>query len=96
MDRAKPWFYQENMWNESLIIFLLVGLVAGFLASQMVRGGGLGLVGDLVIGVLGAFVGNWLMKELGYQIGRGTLALLINATIGAVALLLLVRLVRRI
>jgi len=83
-----------NMSGESLLLILFVGLVAGWLAGQIVRGTGFGLVGDLVIGILGAFVGTWLLPRLGIHLGTGLISAIINATVGAVLLLLLVRLLR--
>ncbi|MFI4995261.1 MAG: GlsB/YeaQ/YmgE family stress response membrane protein [Hyphomicrobiales bacterium] len=83
-----------HLSNESLVVILLVGLVAGWLAGQIVQGTGLGLIGDLVIGVLGAFVGDWLLPQLGIHLGTGVVSAIINATIGAIVLLLIVRLVR--
>jgi uncharacterized membrane protein YeaQ/YmgE (transglycosylase-associated protein family) len=83
-----------NMSGESLLIILVVGLFAGWLAGQIVHGTGFGVVGDLVIGVLGAFFGSWLLPQLGIHLGSGIVAAIINATIGAVILLLIIRLVR--
>lgn len=83
-----------NMSGESLLVILFVGLVAGWLAGQIVRGTGFGLVGDIIIGILGAFVGSWLLPQLGVHLGSGTISAIVNATIGAVLLLLVVRLVR--
>jgi uncharacterized membrane protein YeaQ/YmgE (transglycosylase-associated protein family) len=80
--------------SEGLLVILLVGLVAGWLAGQIVQGTGFGLIGDMVIGVIGAFVGDWLMPRLGIQFGFGVVGAIINATIGAVVLLLVIRLVR--
>jgi uncharacterized membrane protein YeaQ/YmgE (transglycosylase-associated protein family) len=79
---------------DALIITLLVGLVAGWLAGQIVQGTGFGFVGDLVIGVLGAFFGGWLLPQFGIMLGGGLVGAIINATIGALILLLIVRLVR--
>jgi len=79
--------------NESLLVIVLVGLVAGFLAGQIVRGAGFGLIGDLIIGIIGAFIGDWLLPQLGIHLGVGMVALIINAFIGAVVLLLILRLV---
>jgi uncharacterized membrane protein YeaQ/YmgE (transglycosylase-associated protein family) len=53
-----------HMPNEGLLVILLVGLVAGWLAGQLVDGTGFGVVGDLIIGIIGAFVGNWLLRNL--------------------------------
>ena len=83
-----------NMSGESLLIVLVVGLVAGWLAGQIVHGTGLGVIGDLVVGILGAFIGSWLLPQLGIQLGSGIVSAIINATIGAAILLLVIRLVR--
>jgi uncharacterized membrane protein YeaQ/YmgE (transglycosylase-associated protein family) len=82
------------MSGESLIVILLVGVIAGWLAGQIVRGTGFGLIGDLVVGIIGALIGNWLLPRLGVQLGAGIIALIVDATIGAIVLLLVVRLVR--
>ena len=79
----------------SFLWFLIVGLVAGWLAGVLVKGGGFGVVGDLVVGVIGAFLGGWLFSMLGASAGGGLLGSIIVATIGAVVLLFIVRLVKR-
>ena len=83
-----------NMSGESLLVILFVGLVAGWLAGQIVQGTGFGLVGDLLIGIAGAFIGSWLLPQLGIHLGTGIISAIINATIGAILLLVVVRLVR--
>src|SRR5713226_9794485 len=83
-----------NMSGESLLVILFVGLVAGWLAGQIVRGTGFGIIGDLVVGILGAFIGSWLLPQLGIHLGTGIISAIVNATIGAILLLLVVRLVR--
>ena len=83
-----------HMSNESLFVILLVGLVAGWLAGKIVQGTGLGLIGDLIIGIVGAFIGDWLMPQLGIHLRPGIGGAIINATIGAVLLLVIIRLVR--
>jgi uncharacterized membrane protein YeaQ/YmgE (transglycosylase-associated protein family) len=80
--------------NESLLVILFVGLVAGWLAGEIMRGYGFGLIGDMLIGIIGAFIGDWLLPRLGIHLGVGIIAAIINATVGAVVLLLLLRLVR--
>jgi uncharacterized membrane protein YeaQ/YmgE (transglycosylase-associated protein family) len=80
--------------SESLLVILLVGIAAGWLAGQIVQGTGFGLIGDLVIGVVGAFIGDWLLPQLGFHLGSGIVSAVICATIGAVLLLLVMRLVR--
>jgi uncharacterized membrane protein YeaQ/YmgE (transglycosylase-associated protein family) len=83
-----------HMSGESLLIILLVGIAAGWLAGQIVQGTGFGLVGDLLIGIVSAFIGTWLLPQLGIHLGAGIVAAIINATIGALILLLIIRLVR--
>jgi uncharacterized membrane protein YeaQ/YmgE (transglycosylase-associated protein family) len=83
-----------NMSGESLLVILLVGVIAGWLAGQIVRGTGFGLIGDLVVGIIGALIGNWLLPRLGVHLGVGIVAAIFDATIGAIVLLLVVRLVR--
>jgi uncharacterized membrane protein YeaQ/YmgE (transglycosylase-associated protein family) len=80
---------------ETLIIVLLVGLVAGWLAGQIVQGAGFGIVGDLIIGIVGAFIGSWLFPQLGIHFGSGIVAAIVNATLGAVILLFVIGLFRR-
>jgi uncharacterized membrane protein YeaQ/YmgE (transglycosylase-associated protein family) len=82
-----------HLSNESILVILVVGLVAGWLAGKIVRGAGFGLIWDIVIGILGAFIGDWLLPRLGIHLGTGTISLIVNATIGAIVLLLILRLV---
>ncbi|MGJ4949202.1 putative membrane protein YeaQ/YmgE (transglycosylase-associated protein family) [Bradyrhizobium sp. USDA 4369] len=82
-----------HLSNESLLVILFVGIVAGWLAGRVMEGGGFGLIGDLIVGLLGAFVGNWLLPRLGIHLGVGLVAAIINAFIGAVVLLLVLRLI---
>ena len=77
--------------NQSLIVILVVGVIAGWLAGQVVAGGGFGLIGDLVIGIIGAFIGDWLLPRLGVHLGSGMLSLIVSAAIGAIVLLLILR-----
>jgi uncharacterized membrane protein YeaQ/YmgE (transglycosylase-associated protein family) len=78
--------------GESLLVILLVGLVAGWLAGRIVEGVGFGLIGDIAIGIVGALIGSWLMPRLGIHIASGIVSAIIVATIGAVLLLVIVRL----
>jgi uncharacterized membrane protein YeaQ/YmgE (transglycosylase-associated protein family) len=80
--------------SESLIVILFVGLVAGWLAGKIVRGTGFGIIGDILIGIAGAFVASFLFPKLGIHIGSGLVSEIIYSAIGAVILLLIVRLVR--
>jgi len=77
---------------QSLLVFLLVGLVAGWLADLVVRNG-FGLLGDLIIGVLGSFIGGWLFGQLGITTG-GILGNILTAFIGAIILLAVLILIR--
>lgn len=79
---------------ESLLIILLVGLAAGWLAGQVVQGTGFGLVGDIVIGIVGALIAGWLFPMLGLRLGGGILGAIIAAAIGAIVLLVIVRLIK--
>lgn len=84
------------MEGQSLIVFLIIGLIAGWLAGQIMKGGGYGLIGDLVVGVIGAFIGGWLWGALRLPgIGPWWLTAIISATIGACILLFLLRLIKR-
>jgi uncharacterized membrane protein YeaQ/YmgE (transglycosylase-associated protein family) len=78
-----------------IIIWLVIGAIAGWLAGQIVKGGGFGLVGDIVVGIVGSVIAGWLLPRVGLYIGGGFIADVINAAIGAVVLLLVVRLVKR-
>ena len=82
------------MSGEGLLTMILVGILAGWLAGKIVDGTGLGLIGDLVIGVLGAFIGTWLLSRIGMHIAVGIIGAIINATLGAIVLLVVVRLIR--
>ena len=83
------------MSAESLLIILLVGGIAGWLAGVIVQGTGFGLVADIALGIVGAFLGNWLLPRLGIHLGGGFVAEVIIATIGALVLLILLGLFHR-
>jgi uncharacterized membrane protein YeaQ/YmgE (transglycosylase-associated protein family) len=80
--------------GEGLLVILLVGLIAGWLAGEIVAGGGFGLIGDIAIGIVGAFIGSWLLPHLGIRIGAGLVNMIIVATIGAIVLLVILSLLR--
>ena len=86
----------ESMYlsGESLIVILFVGLVAGWLAGKIVRGAGFGIIGDIAIGIVGAFIASWLFPRLGIHLGLGIVSQIIYSAIGAIILLLVVRLLR--
>lgn len=77
-----------------LLWFLLVGLIAGWLAGKLTKGSGYGVVGDIVIGVIGAFVGGFLFRLVGLSAG-GTIGSIIVATIGAVVLVWVVKAIKK-
>ena len=82
-----------HLSNESLLVIVFVGIVAGWLAGSVMEGGGFGLLGDLFVGLIGALIGDWLLPRLGIHLGVGVVASIVNAFIGAVVLLLILRLV---
>ncbi len=79
----------------AIIVWLVVGAIAGWLAGLLVRGAGFGLVGDIIVGIVGAFIAGWLLPRVGIIIIGGIVSDIINALIGAVILLLIIKLVRR-
>ena len=81
---------------QALIIWLIVGAIAGWLAGMVVKGSGYGLIGDIVVGILGGLIAGWLLPQLGIAIGGGFIAAIIDAFIGAVILLIALRLVKRV
>ena len=83
------------METHGIIFWLIIGGLAGWLAGSLVKGGGFGLIGDIVVGIIGAFIGGWLAGLLGITIGSGLIASLVTATIGAVILITILRLIKR-
>jgi uncharacterized membrane protein YeaQ/YmgE (transglycosylase-associated protein family) len=85
------------MTMESILILIVVGAIAGFLAGVLVKGYGFGLVGNVVVGIVGAFIAGWLLPRVGvsFTVGNALVTSIVYATIGAVVLLLLIGLVRR-
>lgn len=82
------------MSGEYIVIWLIIGAAAGWLAGMIVKGGGFGLLGDIVVGIVGAFVGGALVTMLGVSIAPGLAGVIVTATLGAVALLALFRVAR--
>jgi uncharacterized membrane protein YeaQ/YmgE (transglycosylase-associated protein family) len=80
---------------QSLIILLIIGAIAGWLAGLIVKGYGFGLIGNIVVGIVGAFIGEWLFPMLGFG-GSELIGLIITATLGAVILLVVIGLIRRV
>src|SRR6266436_1365633 len=94
MPRANRGELQMQLSNESLLVILFVGLVAGWLAGKIVRGTGFGIIGDILVGIAGALVASLLFPKLGIHLGSGLVSEIIYSAIGGIILLLIVRLVR--
>lgn len=84
------------VWEaHGIIAIIVIGIIAGWLAGLVVKGTGFGLIGDLVIGIIGAFIGNWLLLSvLHLSLGTGWVAAIISSAIGAIVLLLIIKLLR--
>ena len=80
---------------DPLIYTLIVGALAGWLAGNLVAGGGLGIIGNIVVGVIGAFIGTWLLKMLGVSFGASLVGQILTAAVGGAALLLIIGAVRK-
>jgi len=85
----------EEIKVMEFVWFILVGLVAGWLAGVLVQGGGFGVIGDIIVGVLGALLGGFLFSSLGVSAGGGLLGSVVVATVGAVVLIFILRLIKR-
>lgn len=83
------------MGPESLLIWIVIGAIAGWLAGKLVRGFGFGLLGNIVVGIIGALIAGWLLPRLGIALGAGFIGHIIDAFVGAVVLLVIIGLVRR-
>jgi uncharacterized membrane protein YeaQ/YmgE (transglycosylase-associated protein family) len=82
--------------TNSLIVILIVGLIAGWLAGQIMKGSGFGLIGDLIVGIIGAFIGTWLWGVLHLpMIVNFWVSAIVIATVGALVLLFILRLIKR-
>jgi len=80
---------------EQLIIFLIIGLAAGWLAGLIFKGGGLGILGNMIVGVIGASLGGWIFDQFDISIGGRWLGPIVTATVGALVLLFLISLIRK-
>ena len=83
------------MGIDSVIVWLIVGAIAGWLAGLIVKGGGFGLLGNIVIGIVGAVVAGWLLPQLGIRLGTGIVSAIINSAISGVIVLVILSLIRR-
>jgi uncharacterized membrane protein YeaQ/YmgE (transglycosylase-associated protein family) len=75
--------------------FIIVGLIAGWLAGVIMKGGGFGVIGDIIVGIVGALLGGWLFSTMGVSAGGGLLGAIVVALIGAIILIFLLRLIKR-
>ena len=75
-----------------IVIVLLIGAVAGWLGSMIFQGGGLGLLGNIIVGILGSFVGYWLLAKMGVSLGTGLVAAILTGALGAIVILAVVNL----
>jgi len=78
-----------------LIASLIIGAIAGWLAGLIVRGAGFGLLGNIVVGIIGALVAGWLLPQLGIVLASGLLGSILDATVGAVIVLVILSLIKR-
>ena len=83
------------MESHSIIAWLIIGAIAGWLAGTFVKGGGFGLIGDIVVGIIGAFLGGWLAGVFHIHVGGGWISTILTAAAGAIVLLIILRAVRR-
>jgi uncharacterized membrane protein YeaQ/YmgE (transglycosylase-associated protein family) len=84
------------MDTHGIIIWLIIGGVAGWLAGLIVRGGGFGILGDIVVGIIGSVIFGWLFGASGYAVGSGVVGSILSAAIGAIILIFVLRLVTRV
>lgn len=82
------------MSSHGLIVWLIIGAIAGWAAGSLVKGGGFGLIGDIIVGIIGALIGGWLAGKLGIHIGTGFVSSVITAIAGAVLLIFALRMLR--
>ncbi len=75
--------------------FIIVGLIAGWLAGVIMKGGGFGVIGDIIVGIVGALLGGWLFSTMGVSAGGGLVGAIVVALIGAIILIVLLRLIKR-
>jgi uncharacterized membrane protein YeaQ/YmgE (transglycosylase-associated protein family) len=78
-----------------IIAWLIIGAIAGWLAGMLLGRGGFGLIGDIIVGIVGAFLGGWLAGVLGLHLASGLISSVITATVGAIILILILRVIKR-
>lgn len=80
---------------ESIIVLLVIGAIAGWLAGLIMQGRGFGLIGNIVVGIVGAFIGTFLLNALGISLGTGWVSAIVGSVIGAVILLFIIGLIKK-
>ncbi len=83
------------MGLEGLVVALIIGAIAGWLAGTVVKGSGFGLVGDIIVGILGALVAGWIFPTVGLSLGGGWIGAILSSTIGAIFILVIAKLIKR-
>ncbi len=86
---------EEVMGLEGLVVALIIGAIAGWLAGTVVKGSGFGLIGDIIVGILGALVAGWIFPTVGLSLGGGWIGAILSSTIGAIFILVIVKLIKR-
>ena len=84
------------MGSHDILAWLIIGAIAGWLAGLIVSGFGFGLIGNIVVGIIGALVAGWVLPQLGIALATGTLGSIVDATIGAVIVLVILSLIKRV
>ncbi len=80
---------------EGILVTIILGAIAGWLGSKIYEGSGLGLLGNIVVGIVGGFIGYWGLGKLGINLGSGYLGYILTAAIGAIALLFIINLIKK-
>lgn len=78
-----------------ILVTLLIGAAAGWLGSMIYKGSGLGIIGNIVVGIIGSFVGYWLFGKLGINLGTGWISAILTGAVGAIIILILLNLIFR-
>ena len=86
---------EKIMGLEGLVVALIIGAIAGWLAGTVVKGSGFGLIGDIIVGILGALVAGWIFPTVGLSLGGGWSGAILSSTIGAIFILVIAKLIKR-
>ena len=78
-----------------IFVTLLIGALAGWLGSLIFKGSGLGLIGNIIVGILGSFVGYWLLGKFGVSLGTGWIGAVLTGALGAIVILAIINLLFR-